>query len=422
MKLLNVDLLEDALAKLESAMTAAGKNIIETETLSVRNALGRALAEDIVCGENIPGFNRSTVDGYAVVSSDTAGAGESMPVFLEVTGEVEMGSEAPCEVRPGQCMYVPTGGMVPEGADAVAMVEYCQPFGENQMAVYSPLSYGRNMVMAGDDVAAGEIVLSRGRKISPADIGLLCAIGKENAEVYRPWSVYIISTGDELVMPWETPGPGQIRDVNTYGLIAEAEAMGFEVAGWDIVRDDEDAIRECAARAMEGADVVCISGGSSKGKKDSTEAVIDALASSGAFTHGLAVKPGKPTILGFDEPTGTVIAGLPGHPVAAMLLFREIIGGMWKRFTGMEKAEKTITVSGIMAANVAASPGRRTYQLTELDYEHCDEETGLPRVIPVLGKSGLIRTLSRADGYVIIDVNDEGICKGQQVQVHILRG
>lgn len=422
MKLLNVDLLEDALAKLESAMTAAGKNIIETETLSVRNALGRVLAEDIVCGENIPGFNRSTVDGYAVVSSDTAGAGESMPVFLEVVGEVEMGQRAPNRVESGQCMYVPTGGMVPEGADAVVMVEYCQPFGENQMAVYSPLSYGRNMVMAGDDVAAGEKVFSCGRKISPADIGLFCAIGKEAAEVYRPWSIYIISTGDELVMPWETPGPGQIRDVNTYGLIAEAEAMGFEVAGWDIVRDNETAIHECAARAMKSADIVCISGGSSKGKKDSTEAVIDALASSGAFTHGLAVKPGKPTILGFDEPSGTVIAGLPGHPVAAMLLFREIIGAMWKRFTGMEKAEKTITVSGIMAANAAASPGRRTYQLAELDYEHCDEETGLPRVIPVLGKSGLIRTLSRADGYVIIYVNDEGICKGQQVKVHILRG
>lgn len=420
MKLLNVDLLEEALAKLERAMTEAGKNIIGTETVSVHNALGCVLAEDVVCSENIPGFNRSTVDGYAVVSSDTAGAGESMPAFLEVVGEVEMGRSASKRVESGQCMYVPTGGMVPEGADAVAMVEYCQPFGENQMAVYSALSYGRNMVMAGDDVSAGEKVLSRGRRIRPADIGLLCAIGKDAAEVYRPWSVYIISTGDELVMPWETPGPGQIRDVNTYGLIAEAEAMGFNVTGWDIVRDDEEMLRQCVMQAMEEADFVCISGGSSKGKKDSTEAVIDSLASSGAFTHGLAVKPGKPTILGFDGPSATVLAGLPGHPVAAMLLFREIAGGMWARFTGMEAAEKKITVSGIMAANVAASPGRRTYQLVELDYEHCDEETGLPRVIPVLGKSGLIRTLSRADGYIVIDVNDEGICKGQQVQVHIL--
>ena len=420
MKLLNTDLLEEALEKLEKAMTAAGKNIIETESLPVHNASAMVLAEDIYSEENIPGFNRSTVDGYAVVSADTAGAGESIPTFLEVTGDVEMGIGAPGGIKRGQCMYVPTGGMVPEGADAVAMVEYCQPFGENQMAVYSPLSYGKNMVFAGDDVAIGEKILGRGRRLRPADIGLLSAVGRNIVEVYRPWNIYIISTGDEIVMPWETPGPGQVRDVNTYGLMAEAEALGFTVAGWDVIRDDEEALRKCAERAMKEADFVCISGGSSQGKKDATAAVIDALASDGVFTHGLAVKPGKPTILGFDGPSGTVLTGLPGHPVAALLIFREIVGGMWARFTGMETAEKKITVSGIMAANLAASPGRRTYQLAELDYENCDEETDLPRVIPVLGQSGLIKTMSRADGYIILDVNDEGICKGQQVQVHIL--
>jgi len=419
MKLLNVDLLETALEKLEKAMTGAGKNIIETEPVAVHNSLGRILAEDVYSAENIPGFSRSTMDGYAVVSADTAGAGENMPVFLEVKGEVEMGKAAPGSICSGQCMYVPTGGMIPEGADAVAMVEYCQPFGENQVAVYSPLSYGRNMVLAGDDVAEGEKLLSRGRRIRPADVGLLCAAGKDIIETYRPWSVYIISTGDEIVMPWETPGPGQVRDVNTYGIIAEAERIGLEVAGWDIVRDDEEALRECAARAMKEADFVCISGGSSQGKKDATEAIIDGLASSGAFTHGLAVKPGKPTILGFDGPSGTVLAGLPGHPAAALLLFREIVGGIWQRFTGMETAEKKITVPAVMSANVAASPGRRTYQLVELDYRtSC--EIGLTGAVPVLGKSGLIKTLSRADGYIIIDVNDEGVRKGQQVSVHIL--
>ena len=419
MKLLNVDLLETALDKLERAMTEAGKNIIETEPVAAHNSLGRILAEDIYSAENIPGFSRSTMDGYAVVSADTAGAGENMPVFLEVKGEVEMGKAAPGSICSGQCMYVPTGGMIPEGADAVAMVEYCQPFGENQVAVYSPLSYGRNMVLAGDDVAEGEKLLSLGRRIRPADVGLLCAAGKDIIETYKPWRIYIISTGDEIVMPWETPGPGQVRDVNTYGLIAEAERIGLEVAGWDIVRDDEDALRECASRAMKEADFVCISGGSSQGKKDATEAIIDGLASSGAFTHGLAVKPGKPTILGFDGPSETVLAGLPGHPVAALLLFREIVGAIWQRFTGMETAEKKITVPAVMSANVAASPGRRTYQLVELDYGNTCE-TGLPGAVPVLGKSGLIKTLSRADGYIIIDVNDEGVRKGQQVSVHIL--
>lgn len=420
MKLLNVDLLETALDKLERAMTDAGKNIIETEPVAVNNSLGKILAEDIYSTENIPGFSRSTMDGYAVVSADTAGAGENMPVFLEVKGEVEMGKAAPGSICSGQCMYVPTGGMIPEGADAVAMVEYCQPFGDSKVAVYSPLSCGRNVVLAGDDVAEGEKILSRGRRIRPADVGLLCAAGKDIIETYKPWSVYIISTGDEIVMPWETPGPGQVRDVNTYGLIAEAERLGFTVTGWDIVRDDEKVLRECAARAMEEADFVFISGGSSQGKKDATETIIDDLASSGAFTHGLAVKPGKPTILGFDEPSETVLVGLPGHPVAALLLFREIAGGMWARFTGMETAEKVITVPAVMAANVAASPGRRTYQLAELDYGNRDQDTGLPVAIPVLGKSGLISTLSKADGYIIIDTNDEGVCKRQQVNVYIL--
>ncbi|MBQ4649211.1 MAG: molybdopterin molybdotransferase MoeA [Firmicutes bacterium] len=420
MKLLNVDLLETALDKLEQEMTAAGKNIIETETLPVHNTLGRVLAEDIFSAENIPGFNRSTVDGYAVVAADTAGASESIPAFLEIAGEVEMGKAAPGVITSGKCMYVPTGGMVPDGADAVAMVEYCQPFGADQMAVYSPLSYGRNMVFAGDDVTEGEKLLSRGRRIRPADIGLLCAAGNALADVYCPWKVYIISTGDEIVMPWEKPGPGQVRDVNTYSLIAEAERMGLEVVGWDVVRDNEKLLREKVAGAMETADFVCISGGSSQGKKDATEAIIDDLTSSGAFTHGLAVKPGKPTILGFDRPSETAVVGLPGHPVAAVLLFREIVGGIWQRFTGADVSEKKITVSGIMAANMAASPGRKTFQLVELDYDHQDDETGLPRIIPVLGKSGLIRTLSRADGYIVIDVNDEGINKGEQVKVHLL--
>ena len=420
MKLLNVDLLETALQKLEAEMTAGGKNIIETEEIAVETSLGRVLAEDVFSRENVPGFNRSSVDGYAVFSADTAGAGETIPVFLEIEGEVEMGKEPPCSVTSGQCVYVPTGGMVPDGADAVVMVEFCQPFGDKQIAVYDSLSYGRNMVFAGDDVAAGEKILPRGRRIKPADMGLLCAAGKSCIKVYKPWKIFILSTGDEIVAPHVVPSAGQVRDVNTYGLLGEAQEYGFEIVGWEVVTDDVNCLRNRVEELMKISDIVCISGGSSKGKKDATEAVIDEVTSSGAFTHGLAVKPGKPTILGFDEPSGTVVLGLPGHPVAAMLLFREVIGAIWERFTGTELASKKITVDGIMSANVASAPGRRTYQLTELDYANVDEETGLPSVIPVLGKSGLIRTLSRADGYIVIDVNDEGVNKGQQVKIHLL--
>lgn len=421
MKLLKVDTLEAALDKLEAAMKSGaigGAGITKTEWVTVLKALGRIAAEDVLCDEDIPGFDRSTMDGYAVVSKDTQGAGETMPVFLGLVGEVEMGKEPEFSLKSGQCAYVPTGGMLPHGADAVAMVEYCQPFGADKVAVYSPLSSGHNMVHAGDDVACGEKLISRGRRIRPSDMGLLSAAGKTEIKVYKPWKIYIISTGDEIVPPEALPLPGQVRDVNSAGLLGEALSQGFDVAGLEVVWDSQDVLIGKVCSAMKECDVVVISGGSSQGKKDATEAVIDSLTSSGAFTHGLAVKPGKPTIIGFDEPTECAVIGLPGHPVAALLLFRIIVGGIWKRLTGSAEVEKEIAADAVMASNIAASPGRKTFQLVTLDYEHIDLETGLPQAVPVLGKSGLIRTLSAADGYIVMDVNDEGLCRGERVKVH----
>ena len=420
MKLLKVDTLESALDKLETAMREGGAGEPEREYVPVLQSLGRVAAEDVLSCEDIPGFDRSTMDGYAVISRDTQGAGETMPTFLELAGEVKMGEKPEFSLTSGQCAYVPTGGMVPEGADAVAMVEYCQPFGDDRIAVYSPLSSGHNMVRAGDDVSRGEKLISRGHRIRPSDMGLLSAAGKTEIKVYKPWKVYIISTGDEIVPPEVMPLPGQVRDVNSAGILGEALDCGFEIRGLEVVRDRQDVLADKVRSAMSECDVVVISGGSSQGKKDATEAVIDSLTSSGAFTHGLAVKPGKPTIIGFDEPTECAVIGLPGHPVAALLLFRLIVAGIWKRLTGLAETEKEISVDAVMASNIAASPGRKTFQLVKLDYEHIDLKTGLPQAVPVLGKSGLIRTMSAADGYVVMDVNDEGLRSGERVKVCLL--
>ena len=420
MKLLKVDTLESALDKLETAMREGGAGEPEREYVPVLQSLGRIASEDVLSCEDIPGFDRSTMDGYAVISRDTQGAGETMPTFLELAGEVKMGEKPEFSLTSGQCAYVPTGGMVPEGADAVAMVEYCQPFGDDRIAVYSPLSSGHNMVRAGDDVSRGEKLISRGRRIRPSDMGLLSAAGKTEIKVYKPWKIYIISTGDEIVPPEVMPLPGQVRDVNSAGILGEALACGFEIRGLEVVRDRQDVLADKVRSAMSECDVVVISGGSSQGKKDATEAVIDSLTSSGAFTHGLAVKPGKPTIIGFDEPTECAVIGLPGHPVAALLLFRLIVAGIWKRLTGLAETEKEISVDAVMASNIAASPGRKTFQLVKLDYEHIDLKTGLPQAVPVLGKSGLIRTMSAADGYVVMDVTDEGLRSGERVKVCLL--
>jgi len=430
-ELLKVDKIEDAMEKL--LMYAAGAVSLdlegscrtglplETEAVPLMQLYGRVLAEDIVCEEAVPGFNRSTVDGYAVRSCDTGGASESLPAFLKTAGEVEMGCDASCfQVGPGECIYVPTGGMVPPGADAMVMVEYCEAFGMDQMAVYTSVSEGNNMVFAGDDMACGQLVLQRGRKVRPADLGVLASIGRTSALVYKPWKVSILSTGDEIIDPSRMPKPGQIRDVNSYGLYGLAAEYGFEVLEFQVVEDKAEILEQKVAEAMKEADLVVLSGGSSQGKKDATASIIGRLASSGVLTHGLAVKPGKPTILGFDEPSRTALIGLPGHPVAAMILFREVAGGLWEILTGQQETEKKPSLEGIITANLAASPGRKTWQLVTVDFERREEESGLPYVTPVWGKSGLIRTMSEADGYLVVDVNDEGINRGQQVRVWLL--
>ena len=433
MELLKVDTIEEAMEKL--LVYAAGAVSLdlegscrtglpmETEDVPLMQLLGRVLAEDVISEEAVPGFNRSTMDGYAVRSSDTGGASESMPSFLKVVGEVEMGCDASgLTVGPGECVYVPTGGMVPAGADAVVMVEYCEAFGADQMAVCSSVSEGNNMVMAGDDIACGQTVLKRGRRIRPADLGVLSSIGRTSAVVYKPWKMVILSTGDEIIDPSQTPKPGQVRDVNSYGLYGLAVESGFEVLEFQVVEDDAQLLEKRVAMAMETADLVVLSGGSSQGKKDATAAIIGRLASSGVLTHGLAVKPGKPTILGFDDPSRTALIGLPGHPVAAMILFRQIVCGLWEILTGQNQTEKKPSLEGIITANLAASPGRKTWQLVTVDFDRRDEETGLPYVIPIWGKSGLIRTLSEADGYIEIDRNDEGVNRGEQVRVWLTLG
>ncbi len=399
---------------------------METEEVPIFSLLGRVLAEDIVSSEAVPGFDRSTMDGYAVRACDTGGASESLPAFLKVVGEVEMGRDASgLSVGPGECVYVPTGGMVPPGADAMVMVEYCEPFGTDQMAVYRSVSEGNNMVMAGDDIGCGQTVLKRGRRVRPADLGVLASIGRTSAQVYKPWKIVILSTGDEIIDPSRIPQPGQVRDVNTYGLCGLAAEYGFEVLGFQVVEDDAQVLEQQVKQAMEHADLVILSGGSSQGKKDATASIIGALASTGVLTHGLAVKPGKPTILGFDEPSRTALIGLPGHPVAAMILFREVAGGLWEILTGQRETEKKPSVEGVITANIAASPGRKTWQLVKVDFERkqaAADGSGamFPAVTPVWGKSGLIRTLSEADGYIVIDVNDEGVNRGQQVSVWLL--
>jgi molybdopterin molybdotransferase len=407
MKLLRVDTLEEARDKLRGVFAGRAP---ETEMVRAADALGRTLAGDVVSGEAVPSFYRSSVDGYAVRSADTAGASESIPAFLEMIGEIPVGTAAGKAIGSGQCMYVPTGGMVPEGADAVVMVEYCEPFDADHVAVYEAVPFGGSVVVPGEDVKEGQLLLARGSVISPAGIGALAAAGIGEVPVYQPWRVSILSTGDELVMPGRRPGPGQVRDINSAALAASAAKAGFQVIRTRLLADDEALLEAAVREAMADSDLVLVSGGSSQGKKDVTCEVLDRVSGGGVFTHGLAIKPGKPTILGFDSESGALLMGLPGHPVAALTVFGLLAFWLWRELTGQREEWPAMAR---MRTNLASAPGKLTCVPVRL-YRGADGY----EAEPVLGKSGLITTMSQADGYVKVEMNREGLKRGEWVEIH----
>lgn len=408
MKLLVVDTIEEAREKM---MKAIGEWTLESERVKITEALGRVLSADVYSLHPVPDFRRSTVDGYAVRAKDTQGATENLPAFLEVVEEVVMGKAAKARIISGQCAYVPTGGMVPEGADAMVMVEYSEPFDEDHIAVYDAVSPGRNLVGIGEDVLGEALLLSRGSVIRAQEIGALASAGILEVSVYREMRLTIVSTGDELVEAGATLNPGQIHDINTHALEALAQKHGFKVVRSVVLRDEEELLKATVERAMADSDMVVVSGGSSQGKKDVTAKVMNELGNPGVFTHGIALKPGKPTIGGYDKETGTILIGLPGHPVAAMMVFE--LFGVWiqEELTGKKKRKELYAT---METNVPSAPGRATCQLIEL----IESKDGyLAR--PIFGKSGLITTLTRADGYTMIAVNKEGLKPGELVKVQL---
>ncbi len=409
MNLLTVDTVEQAHEKLKDAVKEK-KMLIEF--IPLKDALGRVLASDLVSPEPIPHFRRSTVDGYAVRAADTQGVTESIPVFLKIVEKIAIGTPAVRMIQPGQCSYVPTGGMIPEGADAMVMVEYCENFDETSIAVYDSVSSGRNIIQIGEDIKEQDLFLKKGTRLRPQEIGVLSSAGIHTVPVYKPWTITIISTGDELVAADRKPEPGQIRDINTYVLEAMSQKCGFEVVEKLVLQDDRELLLQTVKGAMKHSDLVVLSGGSSQGEKDHTASVLDELGTPGVFTHGIALKPGKPTILGYDEKTETVLVGLPGHPAAAMIVFELIVVWLFRNMTQQQAPKDTVA---LMETNAASAPGKATCLLVELE----DGPNGYIAK-PILGKSGLMTTLARAHGYTMISMNKEGLKAGEAVRVVLL--
>lgn len=409
MRFLQVDTISGARERL---LQEVGDNFLKMETVKLSEAYGKCLAENIYAEENIPDFRRATVDGYAVKASDTQGAGESVPVFLSVVDEISIGKPALREIKNGECAYVPTGGMIPDGADAMVMVEYTELFDKRDAAVYSSVSAGNGVVQIGEDAKKGELLLSRGTVLHSAQTGVLASLGKHTVKVYAPWHITIISTGDELAEVGEEKGRCQVYDINTHALYALAKEQGMTVDKAFSVKDEDEKIEQALKDALLCSDIVVISGGSSQGKKDMTADIIDKIAEPGVWTHGLALKPGKPTIVGMDKPSGTLIIGLPGHPVAAIMVFQLLLVWLQKNLRG---EKETPGVPAVLSSNIPGAAGRAVCQTVKLE----KEENGY-RAIPVFGKSGLMHTLTQADGYVLVEADKEGICKGETVYVQLL--
>jgi len=382
-----------------------------TEEISIEKSHGRRLAADIESQIDLPDFARSTVDGYAVKAASTFGATESNPAFLSVIGKIAMGEVPAISIRPGNAAEIPTGGMLPEGADAVVMVEHTEVLDERTIEVYRSAAPGQHMIETGEDIAKGDAVLRRGQMLRSQEVGLLAALGRTRVSVYRKPTIAVISTGDELLSIDAPAAYGKIRDLNTYTLSCLIEDAGAIPALFGIVKDDFQPLFQTVRLAMEQTDMVLLSGGSSVGTRDFTVEVFSGLPDSKILVHGISISPGKPTILA--KAGEKAVWGLPGHVVSAMVVFKKVVDPFIRRIGGGGSKESgSRKFPARLTRNIASAQGR-----TDFIRVRTFEKEGDRWAEPILGKSGLIRTMLQADGLIEIGVNTEGLDHGTVVDV-----
>jgi molybdopterin molybdotransferase len=384
---------------------------VSSEEVPLEAAVGRILAEDVHAGGNLPGFARATVDGYAVQAASTFGASESSPALLAVVGAVAMGEAPQTAVAAGQAVRIATGGMLPPGADGVVMLEHVESLDESGIEVVRSVAPGQNLIAAGEDFESGARIAAAGRRLRPQDAGVLAAFGRTRVKAFRQPVVGIISTGDEIVPAEVPPGPAQIRDVNRYTLAGLAVQAGAVPVSFGIVRDEFQPLHAACDRALEACDMVLISGGSSVGARDYSVEAISAFAGAELLVHGIAISPGKPTILA--KVLGKALWGLPGHVVSSMVVFTRIVRPFLLHIGGLAApTAEEVRILARLNRNVASAQGRTDFVRVRL--LRGENEW---RAEPVLGKSGLINTMVQSDGIIEIGKNVEGLDEGARVEV-----
>ena len=382
------------------------------EIVRLDKASGRVLNREIISPEDLPGFPRTSVDGYAIKAKDSFGATESLPALLEIVGEVGMGQIPSATVSAGQAVKISTGGMVPTGADGVVMVEYCHLLDQTTVEVSRAISPQENVIQADDDFKKGAPVLRKGWRLRSQDVGVLAGLGVTKVTAYRKPRVAIISTGDEVIPVDQKPRPGQVRDINSYTLSAFCAEQGAEPVPLGLCRDNFDQLRDALLKGLETADTVWISGGSSVGTRDLTLKVFESIEGTELLVHGISISPGKPTIIA--KIGATAVFGLPGHTASAMVVAEVFLSPFLARLGGETTAGERAQhkVSATLSRNIESASGRDDFirvRLIQKDGQWIAE--------PIFGKSGLISTLVEADGLLRIDRNTEGLYQGQTVEI-----
>lgn len=382
------------------------------DRVPVVHSAGRVLCQDIVSCEDLPGFHRSSMDGYAVKAKDTFGATEGIPALFEIVGEVLMGQVPGVSVMEGQAVRISTGGMLPKGADGVVMIEYCQLLDEKTLEITRAISPQENVILPDDDIRRGSTVLFKGTRLRPQDVGVIAGLGLGEVPVHMIPRVAVVSTGDEVVPPERKPGPGQVRDINTYTLSAFCQEEGAEPILFGLCADEFSEIRGRVEKALAEADTVWISGGSSVGTRDLTVKVLESFPETELLVHGVSISPGKPTIIA--RVGRKPVFGLPGHVASAMVVAEVFLKPLLARLSGERELGRRFPceVEARLGRNVESAAGREDYIRVRLQK---DGETWAAE--PVFGKSGLISPLVDAHGLVRVERNTEGLYQGQKVKV-----
>ena len=397
----------DALALLLAAVTPVAR----TERVALGDARGRVLDADWNATELLPAFARALMDGYAVRAADTHGAGEASPAYLRLVGEVLMGRLPDCRVAPGEAVRIHTGAMLPEGADAVVMVEETNQHGA-EIEVLAATPAGDNLLFPGEDVRPGTVAVAAGTRLDVAALGGLAALGAATVGVRGRPRIAILSTGDEVVAVGERPAGAQVRDVNATTVAATVAGAGGEPVPLGIVPDDRALLTARARAALDGADALVISAGSSVSHRDITAEVVSALGAPGILAHGIAIRPGKPTILALCD--GKPVIGLPGNPASAVVVAWRILAPLVRRLGGEAGVplDGDGTIDAVLALDLPSRPGREEYVPCRLD-----RATDPPRATPHFGESNLIFTLVRSDGLAIVPIDRSGLHAGERVRV-----